>query len=227
MLPSARAYSRKCVSRQKIGLARRCVFAFAAQLPDASRENACAYGELAPGPTYYNYFRDYDPTVGRYAQSDPIGLWGGLNTYGYVGASPVSHADPDGRQVAPPAPPPIVGPIPPPGIPGLPGNPPPGFRIPEFPMPSPIEMCMISPALCATIMMVEQACKDEPDCQRATPWQLSNAGIGNPEGFKSEYVGKAGGRFDICACKDGSVQLKAVGQCGRQGPGITTHKRWR
>ena len=28
--------------------------------------------------THYNYFRDYDPTIGRYVQSDPIGLRGAL-----------------------------------------------------------------------------------------------------------------------------------------------------
>ncbi len=33
----------------------------------------------------YNYFRDYDPTLGRYIESDPIGLEGGVNTFGYVG----------------------------------------------------------------------------------------------------------------------------------------------
>ncbi len=44
----------------------------------------------------YNYFRDYDPSVGRYVQSDPIGLQGGMNTYGYVGANALGAVDPLG-----------------------------------------------------------------------------------------------------------------------------------
>lgn len=38
--------------------------------------------------TYQNYFRDYDPAVGRYVESDPIGLSGGsYSTYTYVTAA--------------------------------------------------------------------------------------------------------------------------------------------
>jgi len=50
--------------------------------------------------TSYNYFRDYDPAIGRYVQSDPIGLRGGLNTFGYAAQNPVDNIDPVGLQIA-------------------------------------------------------------------------------------------------------------------------------
>lgn len=44
-----------------------------------------------------NYFRDYDPQTGRYVQSDPTGLGGGVNTYTYALGNSVSYFDPNGR----------------------------------------------------------------------------------------------------------------------------------
>jgi RHS repeat-associated protein len=46
----------------------------------------------------YNYFRDYDPSIGRYVESDPMGLEADLNTYSYVVSSPLTLADPLGLE---------------------------------------------------------------------------------------------------------------------------------
>ncbi len=47
----------------------------------------------------YNYFRSYDTGTGRYTQSDPIGLDGGLNTFVYAYANSVNYIDPLGLWV--------------------------------------------------------------------------------------------------------------------------------
>jgi RHS repeat-associated protein len=76
---------------------------------DVPNENPSGLGTLVvplrfPGQYFdretnlaYNFFRDYDPAIGRYVQSDPIGLIGGLNTYSYVRGNPISLTDPRGE----------------------------------------------------------------------------------------------------------------------------------
>jgi RHS repeat-associated protein len=78
---------------------------------DLPNENPAAGGTFKynlrfPGQLYdghaglnQNYFRDYDPAIGRYVQSDPIGLTGGINTFSYVASNPMSLIDPRGLEI--------------------------------------------------------------------------------------------------------------------------------
>lgn len=47
---------------------------------------------------HYNIHRTYNPEIGRYMQSDPIGLAGGFNTYNYVARNPLDAVDPLGLE---------------------------------------------------------------------------------------------------------------------------------
>src|SRR5271169_3990989 len=45
----------------------------------------------------YNYYRDYNPVIGRYEEADPIGILKGENhLYAYAGNDPVQYVDPLG-----------------------------------------------------------------------------------------------------------------------------------
>jgi RHS repeat-associated protein len=81
---------------------------FGANVPN---ENPSALGDFTcnlrlPGQYFdretslhYNYFRDYEASLGRYVQSDPIGLSGGVNTYAYAHSNPAKLSDPNGLAV--------------------------------------------------------------------------------------------------------------------------------
>jgi RHS repeat-associated protein len=53
----------------------------------------------AESELHYNYFRDYNPAIGRYTQPDPIGVDGGLNVYEYAIGNPLVNFDPFGLWV--------------------------------------------------------------------------------------------------------------------------------
>ncbi|NIJ74280.1 MULTISPECIES: RHS repeat-associated core domain-containing protein [unclassified Xanthomonas] len=104
--------------------------AFGTTPPNQDPDNdgtAFVFDMRFPGQRYdaalgmnYNYFRDYEPGIGRYSQSDPIGFLGGVSLYGYVGQNPASEIDTYGLQAYSP------GTTPPSSIPGGPWTPAPG-----------------------------------------------------------------------------------------------------
>ncbi|WP_265531016.1 RHS repeat-associated core domain-containing protein [Xanthomonas sontii] len=80
--------------------------AFGTTAPDQDPDKdgtAFVFDMRFPGQRYdalsglnQNYFRDYEPGTGRYVQSDPIGLEGGISTFSYVDSYPLNNYDPKG-----------------------------------------------------------------------------------------------------------------------------------
>jgi RHS repeat-associated protein len=50
---------------------------------------------------HYNWYRHYDPSLGRYTQPDPLGFVDGPSVYAYAKSSPYGYVDKDGREAIP------------------------------------------------------------------------------------------------------------------------------
>jgi RHS repeat-associated protein len=79
--------------------------AFGATAPEQNPSNLgiFSFNQRLPGQVFdaesglfQNWNREYNPRIGRYMQSDPIGLAGGVDTFGYVGGNPLGFSDPQG-----------------------------------------------------------------------------------------------------------------------------------
>jgi len=78
---------------------------FGATAPNANPNNlgTFVFNQRFPGQVYdsetglsQNHHREYQSLSGKYTQSDPIGLQGGMNTYAYVSGNPLGAIDPTG-----------------------------------------------------------------------------------------------------------------------------------
>jgi RHS repeat-associated protein len=146
--------------------------------------------------------RDYDAETGRWTAKDPVRFQGGFNFYGYVLNDPVNKIDPSGL---------IELAI--------------GGQLATVTLNSILATSNIL-AWGALLTAVIEKLNDE--CRKATKFHLKAAKIYESEhDFKAAHQAVPPSRYDICACKDGSIVIKGQGQCGRSGGGIETGYRWR
>jgi hypothetical protein len=177
-----------------------------------------------------------------------------MDFYEYADNRPVVFGDPFGLHGTGVIDPPTVAPPATTPKPPLNAPEPPAVPMPE-PGPAPgsgegIGLCAANPLACvvAVIFALEgqtaneqqdtiqghekkksDECENHKDCQFASEWQLEEAGIQDEHEFKRDFLGRNAkiSQFDICACKDGSIVIKARGQCGKPGHAIETGHRWR
>ena len=182
--------------------------AAALQTRVAAEENRFHYDGGASGDSLYNYYRDFDPSIGRYLQSDPIGLNGGINTYAYVKNRPLVWRDPNGLESVP-----------------MPGG---GAALPGWlgdALGAAGRMCSRFPLiLMATMSNPGDSCSDDPsrkrdECKNDRDKECEKKRVfeeGLCEGLAIQW-----GRAGIKLCKDSA--FTRYSECLRFGPkGVST-----
>lgn len=140
---------------------------------------------------FYNGFRTYSPSTGRYTQGDPIGLDGGWNRFGYVGSNPLKFTDPRGLQVFAPTP---WGPMPLPiPLPGPNATGPDGLPVspPDISSPRPRQ---ISPLDFTVPGMVQDLCKG------ISNWMLSRKPSADTQAESDKQATDGQGRLRCQYC---------------------------
>ncbi len=145
---------------------------------------------------HYNWHRQYDPTVGRYTQPDPLGFVDGPSVYGYAKGAPQSLLDKDGRNSGTFTGGRIGGAI------GGPGG-------------------VIIGAIIGTAIVYYCSTNDN-DCQkRLDNRYLKRLGF-DAEEIKREYLGNRvkTSLYELCQCNDGTIAIRNLGCVG---PTTRTH----
>jgi RHS repeat-associated protein len=141
---------------------------------------------------YYNYYRDYDVSLGRYVQADPIGLDGDANPFLYAAADPLGSMDANGLRARREGRPPVRGkPIPflPPLVPPLPV-----FLDPNGPGLSPSDIARLR----REKALRDGQCPNEPFSPYIPPLRDRDPGDDCDKEYKEE--------MEYCSRKFGSVR---------------------